>query len=56
MIIKHKCPFCGELFEWSEHCNVFCRCGCKYYSEDKCWLNRKTGEIKDIIQETGGEG
>ena len=42
--VKNKCPFCGKIVEHTENCNGFCLCGAKYYSEDKIWLNRKTGE------------
>lgn len=43
--IINKCPFCGEIVERVYAvCNGFCKCGAKYYSRDKTWLNRKTGE------------
>lgn len=50
--IKHQCPFCGEWVEHYEGCNGFCECFAKYYSQQKIWLNRKTGETvkeNDII-------
>ena len=39
-----KCLFCGETIEYWENCNGFCQCFAKYYSNDKLWFNRKTGE------------
>ena len=44
--IKHQCPFCGEWVEHYESCNGFCKCWAKYYTQDKIWLNRKTGETR----------
>ena len=44
--IKRQCPFCGEWVEYYEDCNGFCKCFAKYYSQDKVWLNRKTGETR----------
>lgn len=44
--IKHKCPFCGELVEHYKICNGLCKCGAKYYTNNKLWLNRKTGEVR----------
>jgi hypothetical protein len=43
-ILKSQCPFCGEIVEYFEMCNGFCKCGAKYYFLNKTWLNRNTGE------------
>lgn len=43
-IEENKCPFCGAMVKHTEIGNGFCSCGAKYYSEDRVWLNRKTGE------------
>lgn len=43
---RHKCPFCGETIEHYENCNGFCKCFAKYYSKQKVWLNRNTGETR----------
>lgn len=44
--IKHQCPFCGEWVKHYDICNGFCSCSAKYYSHNKVWLNRKTGETR----------
>ena len=43
------CPFCGEIHERrAEYLNAICSCGGKYYAVDRTWLNRRTGEKREV--------
>lgn len=43
------CPFCGKTHERSDvTLNALCDCGGKYYASDRTWLNRRTGEKREV--------
>lgn len=45
------CPFCGRIHaRMHQLLNAICPCGSKYYGAQEFWLNRKTGERKDVKQ------